>query len=74
MGKQNLNDVHGSPQLTQNQNNAMSDDPGDGGRKSFITGRDGEKTPVEKAPEQDAQDQSTIEAFGEEGAGVAPKE
>jgi hypothetical protein len=59
---------------SQNQNNAMSDDPGDGGRKSFTTGRDGGKTAAEKAPDQDAQDQSTIEAFGEEGAGIAPKE
>lgn len=58
----------------QNQNNAMSDDPGDGSRKSFVTGRDGGKTAAEKAPEQDEQDQSTIEAFGEEGAGIAPKE
>ena len=56
-----------------NQNNPMSDDPGDGSRNSFILGKDGD-TPVEKAPEQDQQDQSTIEAFGEEGAGVAPKE
>ena len=56
-----------------NQNNQMSDDPGDGSRKSFTLGKDG-NTPVEKAPEHDAQDQSTIEAFGEEGAGVAAKE
>ncbi len=59
--------------LTQNQNNSMSDDPGDGGRKSFVTGKDG-TTPLEKAPAGDAQDQSTIEAFGEEGAGIASKE
>jgi hypothetical protein len=58
----------------QNQNNSMSDDPGDGGRKSFVTGRDGGKTAAEKAPEEDGQDQSTIDAFGEEGAGIAPKE
>ncbi len=58
----------------QNQNNAMSDDPGDGSRKSFTTGRNGGRTAAEKAPEQDDQDQSTIEAFGEEGAGIAPKE
>jgi hypothetical protein len=56
-----------------NQNNQMSDDPGDGSRKSFTLGKDGE-TPVERAPAQDSQDQSTIEAFGEEGAGVAAKE
>jgi hypothetical protein len=56
-----------------NQNNQMSDDPGDGSRKSFTLGKDGE-TPVEKAPKGDKQDQSTIEAFGEEGAGVAAKE
>ncbi len=59
--------------FTQNQNNAMSDDPGDGNRESFTPGKDG-STPVEKAPEQDRQDQSTIEAFGEEGAGIAAKE
>jgi hypothetical protein len=58
----------------QNQNNAMSDDPGDGSRKSFTTGRDGGRTAAEQAPEQDDQDQSTLEAFGEEGAGIAPKE
>jgi hypothetical protein len=58
----------------QNQNNQMSDDPGDGSRKSFVTGRDGGKSPAEKRPEQDEQDQSTIEAFGEEGAGIAAKE
>ena len=56
-----------------NQNNQMSDDPGDGSRNSFTTGKDGE-TPVERAPAHDSQDQSTIEAFGEEGAGVAAKE
>lgn len=56
-----------------NQNNQMSDDPGDGSRKSFTLGKDG-STPVERAPAHDKQDQSTIEAFGEEGAGVAAKE
>ena len=60
-------------QLTQNQNNQMSDDPGDGNRESFVTGKDG-TTPVERAPAHDAQDQSTIEAFGEAGAGIAAKE
>jgi hypothetical protein len=60
-------------QPQQNQNNQMSDDPGDGNRTSFVTGKDG-SSPVEKAPEQDRQDQSTIEAFGEEGAGIAAKE
>ena len=37
--------------FTQNQNNAMSDDPGDGNRLAFKPGKDG-STPVEKAPEQ----------------------
>jgi hypothetical protein len=60
----------GTGQLEQNQNNAMSDDPGDGGRKSFTTGRDGKKTAVEESPEE----QSQTEAFEEEGAGIAPKE
>lgn len=59
--------------FTQNQNNSMSDDPGDGRRKS-VTGQPEGKTPVEKAPECDAQDQSDIETFGEVGAGIAAKE
>ena len=62
-----------STNRAENQNNQMSDDPGDGSRNSFVLGKDG-NTPVEKAPEEDQQDQSTIEAFGEEGAGIAPKE
>ncbi|MGA9581070.1 MAG: hypothetical protein WBR13_03755 [Allosphingosinicella sp.] len=58
----------------QNQKNAMSEDPGDGARRSFATGRDGAETAAEKSPEQDSQDESAIEAFGEEGAGIASKE
>jgi hypothetical protein len=58
----------------QNQNNQMSEDSGDGSRNSFVIGRDGGKTAAEKAPPQDEQDQSDIEAFGEEGAGIAAKE
>jgi hypothetical protein len=58
---------HDSMQLTQNQNNEMSDDPGDGSRNSDTLGRDGAATPVERAPEQDAQDQEAIEAFGRRG-------
>ena len=57
-----------------NQNNQMSDDPGDGSRNSSTLGRAGGATAAEKPPKNDAQDQSTIEAFGEEGAGIAPKE
>jgi hypothetical protein len=72
MGKNNSH-VDDSPQIAANQNNQMSEDPGDGNRTSFVTGKDG-NTPVEKAPPQDRQDQSTIEAFGEAGAGIAPKE
>jgi hypothetical protein len=56
-----------------NQNNQMSDDPGDGSRNSDPLGRDG-KTPAEKPPKDDRQDQPAIEAFGEEGAGIAAKE
>jgi hypothetical protein len=63
-----------SPDLTQNQKNLMSDDPKDGARNSFTLGRDGKRTPVERSPEEEEQDQSTIEAFGREGAGVAAKE
>jgi hypothetical protein len=56
-----------------NQNNQMSDDPADGSRNSDRLGKDG-TTAAEKKPAQDRQDQSTVEAFGEEGAGIAAKE
>ena len=58
---------------TQNQSNAMSDDPKDGDR---LTEKPEaiRKTPVERAPDQDDQNQATIEEFGREGLGVAPKE
>ena len=62
-----------APQEAANQNNQMSEDLGDGSRSSDKPGRDG-VTSVERAPEQDAQDETAIEAFAEEGAGVAAKE
>jgi len=65
---------HNSGDQPQNQNNEMSDDPGDGGRESFVTGRDGGRTAAEKAPDQAEQDESAAEAFEEEGAGIAAKE
>lgn len=59
--------------FTQNQGNAMSDDPADGDR--LTTKPEAiSKTPAEKAPKNDAQNQATIEEFGEEGMGVAAKE
>lgn len=61
------------PQKDANQNNQMSNDPADGNRTSFTVGKDG-SSPVEKVPPGDSQDQSMIEAFGEEGAGIAAKE
>ncbi|MFL6732623.1 MAG: hypothetical protein ACJ8EH_00980 [Sphingomicrobium sp.] len=71
MGKDNS---HRSDQpLTQNQNNSMSEDPADGQRLTDKPGAIG-KTPAEKAPDNDAQNQATIEEFGREGLGVAPKE
>jgi hypothetical protein len=57
-----------------NQNNQMSDDPGDGSRNSAVLGRDGKRSAAERPPKEGRQDQSAIEAFGEEGAGVAAKE
>ena len=62
-----------SMQNTENQNNEMSDDPRDGSRGSATLGAEGQ-SPAEKAPSNDAQDQSTIEAFGQAGAGIAAKE
>jgi hypothetical protein len=73
MGRQNLHDPD-SVDRPLNQNNQMSDDPGDGSRRSDTLGRDGEPSAAERPPAQDRQDQTTIEAFGEEGAGVAAKE
>ena len=63
----------GETPTTQNQNNAMSDDPADGHRLTDKPGPDG-KTRAERAPEHDAQDQATIEEFGREGMGVSAKE
>ena len=60
-------------QTTQNQNNQMSDDPRDGGRNSFTTGRDGERTAAEVAPGA-KNEKATIEEFGKAGAGIAAKE
>jgi hypothetical protein len=68
------NDPHKATGQALNQNHRLSDDAGDGDRKSAVLGRDGKATPAEKAPAQDEQDESAIEAFGEEGAGIAPKE
>jgi len=63
----------GETPQTQNQNNAMSDDPADGHR---LTDKPEaiRKTPAEKAPPGDDQNQATIEEFGREGMGVSPKE
>ena len=62
---------HNDAQMTQNQNNQMSEDPGDGSRGPDSKSRAGQE-PKSEAP--DDQDQSQIEAFGEEGAGIAAKE
>jgi hypothetical protein len=61
-----------SPQ-TQNQSNAMLDDPRDGRRLTDNPKNDGQTLAI-KAPNHDVQNQATIEEFGEEGMGVAPKE
>ena len=74
MSKNQNHHLDDAPQQAANQKNQMSEeDPRDGNRTSFTLGKEG-TTPVEKAPPDDAQDQSMIEAFGEEGAGVAAKE
>ena len=55
--------------LTQNQNNRMSDDPGDGARNANRLGQDGAE-PWNKSPEERAQNQpETVDAFGDDGAG-----
>jgi hypothetical protein len=62
-----------SPSRSANMNNQMSDDPADGHRLTDQAGPIG-KTPAEKAPPHDAQNQATIEEFGREGMGVSAKE
>jgi len=52
--------------FTQNQNNSMSDDPGDGGRKSFKAGG-GKHDGAPGAPEE--QGEERIEELGREGSG-----
>jgi len=64
---------HSDAQMTQNQKNQMSDDPGDGARGQDVKTKGG-KEPRNQLPEEQAQGESQIEAFGEEGAGIAPKE
>ena len=64
---------HTDAQMTQNQNNQMSDDPRDGARNRDSKTRGG-KEPSNQIPEEQAHGQSQIEAFGEEGAGIAAKE
>ena len=61
-----------SPQ-TRNQNNAMSEDPEDGHRLTDNP-KKVEKSAAEKVPPHDQQNQATIEEFGQEGLGLAPKE
>ena len=56
----------GDGDFTQNQNNSMSDDPADGGRKSFTAGG-GKHDRAPGAP--DEQGQERIEELGREGAG-----
>ena len=58
---------------TQNQNNAMSDDPRDGSRLTDKPEAN-EESPAEQVPENDVQNQATVEELGREGLGVAAKE
>jgi hypothetical protein len=69
VSQHNKNDA----QMTQNQKNQMSEDPGDGARNQDVKVKGG-KEPTNQIPEEESQNQGTIEAFGEEGAGIAAKE
>jgi len=50
------------------RNKVVSDDTGNASR------RGGRRNPAADSPDGDAREQSTIEAFDEEGAGIASKE
>ena len=71
MTSKNLHNAE-SPQ-TQNQNNAMSDDPQDGHRLTNKPEAHG-KTAAEKPAPGDPQNQPTPEDFGQRGMGMAAKE
>ncbi len=64
---------HDDMQMTQNQKNQMSEDPGDGARGMDAKTKGG-KEPTNQIPEEQSQNEGTIEAFGEQGAGIAAKE
>ena len=55
----------GTGDLPQNQNNAMSDDPGDGQRKSFAAEKQGSGTGPD-APETQGKDR--IDQLGRQGS------
>jgi hypothetical protein len=63
----------GEQPTTQNQNNAMSNDPQDGQRHTDNPGAIG-RNPADKPPAGDAQDEATVEEFGREGMGISAKE
>lgn len=69
VSQHNQGDAH----MTQNQKNQMSEDPGDGARNADSKTKGG-KEPTNQIPDEQTQNQGTIEAFGEEGAGIAAKE
>ena len=66
MGKNQNSHLDDSNQRPLNQNNQMSEDPGDGNRTSFTVGKDG-STAAEKKPEQDRQDKERLEELGQRG-------
>lgn len=73
MSKNQNHHLDDSPQRPANQNNQMSEDPGDGNRTSFTLGKDG-AGPADRTPEHDRQDQETIEGFGERAVAPTDKE
>jgi len=64
---------HADTNASGNQKNQISEDPGDGARGPDAKIKEG-KEPTNHIPDEQRQDQSLIEAFGEEGAGIAAKE
>jgi hypothetical protein len=73
MSKNQNHHLDDAPQIPANQKNQTSDDPRDGSRLTDNP-EAYEKTPLERRPEHDRQDEERIEELGERGVATTDKE